>query len=116
MKKILAAVDGSKPSIHAAQMGLELARATGAAMTLIHVTPSVIGAGDVPLTPLPNLREAELAYGAQILNDVEAVLGAKVPTLNLLGSPAEVVADAAQAQGFDLVVVGNKGRGAISRV
>jgi nucleotide-binding universal stress UspA family protein len=116
MKKILAAVDGSIPSIHAARLGLELARAMGATLTLIHVTPSVILPGDVALTPLPNLREAELAYGAGVLQDVAVVLEGKVERLNLLGSPAEVIADTAMDQGFDLVVVGNKGRGAVSRV
>jgi nucleotide-binding universal stress UspA family protein len=116
MKKILAAVDGSLPSIHAAKMALELAQATGASLTLIHVTPSVILPGDVMLTPMPNLREAELAYGAGILKDVTGVLNGKVESLNLLGSPAEVIADTAMDEGFDLVVVGNKGRGAVSRV
>jgi nucleotide-binding universal stress UspA family protein len=116
MKKILAAVDGSIPSIHAAKLALELAKATGGTVTLIHVTPSVITAGDLPLTPAANLREAELSYGAGILKDVAGVLEGKVQSLNLLGSPAEVIADTAMDEGYDLIVVGNKGRGAVSRV
>ena len=49
MKKILAAVDGSIPSIHAAKMALEFGKAMGATVTLIHVTPSVITAGEARL-------------------------------------------------------------------
>lgn len=117
MKKILAAVDGSIPSIHAAKKALELAKALGGSLTLIHVTPSVIASGDTPLTPMLSLEQAELAQGAEILKNVAGVLeGMPLATLNLLGSPAEVIADTALDQGYDLVVVGNKGRGAVSRV
>jgi nucleotide-binding universal stress UspA family protein len=117
MKKILAAVDGSIPSIHAAKKALELARAVGADVTLVHVAPPSVLPGDVPLAPMVELREAELARGASILKDVATTLeGAKVATLNLLGPPAEVIADTAMDDGYDLVVVGNKGRGAVSRV
>jgi nucleotide-binding universal stress UspA family protein len=42
--------------------------------------------------------------------------GAATASRNLLGAPAETIADLAMDEGFDLVVVGNKGRGAVSRV
>jgi nucleotide-binding universal stress UspA family protein len=117
MKKILAAVDGSTPSIHAAKKALELARATNAEVTLIHVAPPSVLPGDVPMAPMVELRDAELARGAKILDDVAGTLeGAKVDRKNLLGAPAEVIADTAVDEGYDLVVVGNKGRGAVSRV
>ena len=117
MKKILAAVDGSIASIHAAKKAVELAQATQAAVTLVHVSPPTVLPGDVPMAPMVELRDAELARGARILDDVARTLeGAKVARLNLLGPPAEVIADAAMDDDFDLVVVGNKGRGAVSRV
>ncbi len=116
MKKILVAVDGSLASIHAAKMGLELGKALGADVTLVHVAPSLITAADLPLTPIATLREAELASGARTLGEVEKVLEGKVATRNLLGPPAETIADLAMDDGFDLVVVGNKGRAAVSRV
>ena len=116
MNKILVAVDGSIPSIHAAKKALELGKAMGATITLVHATPSAITSAYVPLTPLPSLREAELASGAQILNDVKKLLETEVATMNVLGPPAETIADLAMDENFDLVVVGNKGRGAVSRV
>lgn len=116
MKKILVAVDGSLASIHAAKLAVELGKATGSEVTLAHVSPTAITAGDVPLTPLPDLHEVLLKAGARVLEDVEKVLESKVATRNLLGAPAETIADLAMDDGFDLVVVGNKGRGAVSRV
>ena len=117
MKKILAAVDGSLASIHAAKKALELAQATQAEVTLIHVQPPSVLPGDAPLAPMVDLREAELARGAAVLKDVAGTLeNAKVKSLNLLGAPAETIADTAMDDGYDLVVVGNKGRGAVSRV
>ncbi len=117
MKKILAAVDGSIASIHAAKKAAEIAKVMQGELTLIHVTPPSVLPGDVPFAPVVDLREAELARGAQVLKDVAGTLeSAAVKTLNLLGAPAEVIADTAVDEGFELVVCGNKGRGAVSRV
>ena len=117
MKKILVAVDGSVASIHAAKQALALAGPLNAAVTLMHVTPPTLLPGDVPIAPVAELREAELARGEGILKEVVMKLeGASVQTRNLLGPPAEVVSDAASDEGFDLVVVGNTGRNAVSRV
>jgi nucleotide-binding universal stress UspA family protein len=114
MKKILVAVDGSPASVLAARTAQQLASAMGAAVTLVHVTPSVYG--DAKKSALPEIAEAELAVGAKVLAEVNAELGASLPALNLCGTPAEVIAQTAKDQAFDLVVVGNKGRGAVSRV
>lgn len=117
MKKILVAVDGSIPSLKAARMAIELGAATGAAITLVHVTPSVVTVSPSIFTPLPQIRDAELALGARVLAEVQRALEApNLPVQNLLGSPAETIADTALEQDFDLVVVGHKGKGAISRV
>jgi len=117
MKKILAAVDGSLASIHAAKKALELAKATAGEVTLIHVQPPSVLPGDLPLAPHIDLRDAELVRGAAILKDVVKALDVRsLKTLNLLGAPAEVIADTAMDDGYELVVVGNKGRSAVSRV
>lgn len=117
MKKVLAAVDGSPASIHAAKKALEVASALKGELTLIHVTPPTVMPGDMPFAPVADLREMELAKGAEVLKDVAATLERKdVKLLNVLGPPAEIISDTALDEGFDLVVVGNKGRGAVSRV
>jgi nucleotide-binding universal stress UspA family protein len=117
MKKILAAVDGSIPSIHAAKKALELARALGAQLTLIYVSSPVMMPADVNFAMSAQLPQNDLVQGAALLDDVAATLeGAEVKKLNLFGAPANVIADTAIDEGFDLVVVGNKGRGAVTRV
>jgi nucleotide-binding universal stress UspA family protein len=98
VKKILVAVDGSLASIHAAKRAVELGEALGATVTLAHVTPPTILPGDVPIAPIAELREAELARGASVLQDVaKAIERPHVKTLNLLGPPAEVISDTAMA-------------------
>jgi nucleotide-binding universal stress UspA family protein len=116
MKKILVAVDGSSSSISAAKKALTLSNALGAQVTLIHVAPPTIIAGDLPVAPSLNLREADLAQGAEILKTVSSALSApSLPSMNLWGSPADLIAETASNQNFDLVVAGSKGRNAISR-
>jgi nucleotide-binding universal stress UspA family protein len=117
MKKILAAVDGSVASIHAAKKALELCDAMKCELTLIHVAPPSVMPGEVAFAPMPDLRAAELSRGANILKDVQKALErSDVKTMNSLGSPAELISDLAHDENFDLVVVGNKGRGAVSRM
>ena len=116
MKKILAAVDGSTPSIHAAKKALELSQAMHAEVTLVHVEPPSFVPTDLPFAPVLELRDFELARGAAILKDVASHLDGPFQTMNLLGAPANVIADTASAENFDLVVVGSKGKGAVSRM
>ncbi len=116
MKKILVAVDGSAASITAAQKALSLSQTLGAEMTLIHVALPTVIAGDLPVAPTLNLREADLAHGAEILKTVSKALSAEtLPVMNLWGSPAHLIAETASSHNFDLVVAGSKGRNAISR-
>jgi len=117
VKRLLAAVDGSLASIHAAKLAVEIAAGTGGEVTLIYVGRPSLRPGEAPLTPPAQLHEAELAEGARILRAVAGVLEpARVKTLNRLGSPADVIAEEAVDGGYDLVVAGSKGRGAVNRV
>jgi nucleotide-binding universal stress UspA family protein len=117
MKKILAAVDGSSASIDAARFALQIAAPTKADVVLIYVSPPLIMPGDVPIAPLVDMTEAQLGRGAAVLKEVASALQRPdLVTKNMLGAPAEVIADIAAEEGFDLVVVGNKGRNAVSRM
>ena len=117
MKKILVAVDGSPASIHAAKKAQELAGDTRAELTLVYVAPPLMTPGDVTLDPFVMTRDMALARGGEILKDVSKALELPgVLTKNLLGPAVETIADLADSEEFDLVVVGNTGRGAVSRV
>jgi nucleotide-binding universal stress UspA family protein len=62
---------------------------------------------------------AEREYASKLLEDVAAPLrkrGITVDTVVPSGAPAESLAKMASERDVDLVVVGHRGRGAISRV
>ena len=61
--------------------------------------------------------KAEIARGKEVLEQVVKELGTpNVTTLELEGPIAERVAETAEQDGFDLVVVGSRGRNAVARV
>ncbi len=119
MRKILIAVDGSAAAIHAARKGLELARVFNASVTLAYVQPLTLVYGSGALGLSQQVDDMERGQGEQVLRQTLAELEPllPIPTTKLLrGVPAEALADAALNEGFELVVVGNTGRGAVSRV
>jgi len=117
MKKILVAVDGSKASLDAARLALEIAQATRATLTAAYSVPPMLMPGDVPFTVVSEVLKAEVARGKQVLAEVREQLGNPDLTLvELEGSPAERVAQLAEDEGFDLVVVGSRGRNAVARM
>ena len=87
---VLIATDGSPTADRAARVGAEFARALGAGITLVHV-------GDE-------------AMGEIVLRDTAERLGDRdLPIEVLNGDPGDAIAKLADAEGHDLVVVGNKG-------
>ena len=118
MKRILVGVDGSLESRAAADAAAELARQTHAQVTLAYVLPV-----PVPLAPdgyLQSLAAWELAereYGASLLRELAARYGdITVETVAPSGPPAETLADLGKSGDVDLIVVGHRGRGAVTRL
>ncbi len=117
MKKILVAVDGSPPSLHAATMALELSKATSAILTLTYSVPPVALPGEVPFTIVNDVLKADISRGKQLLDDMLKQLGSSTAqTVLLEGSPAERISEMAETQDFDMVVVGSRGRNAVARL
>jgi nucleotide-binding universal stress UspA family protein len=91
-KRILVGTDGSSTAAMAVDRAVEVAAATGAQLTILAVDREQRGRKVV---------EAEVARhkdsGVDITPHVES------------GDPATVLVDTAEAGGFDLLVVGNKG-------
>ncbi len=115
MKKILVAVDGSDAASHAVRTAVTLAKGLGAEITLAHVVPPSFVPPEVPFGVQPWTEEA-IKAGEQLLEGSAKEAGMTCERLNLTGSPAERLADVAETGNFDLVVVGSKGRGAVSRM
>ncbi len=95
-RKILVGVDGSSTSLKAAQRAVELAKNLGAKVTLISV-------GE---------------HGRQYVSDASDRFegsGVELDTVVDTGDPANVIIETAQDGEYDLIVVGNKGMGGVSR-
>ena len=117
MKKILVAVDGSKPSMVAARLALEIAQATGARLTAVYSVVPLILPGEVPFPVMSEVMTSEERRGEAILKDAVTELGSpEVETFLLHGSAAEGIADLAAKGSYDMVVVGSRGRNAMTRV
>jgi len=119
MKKILVAVDGSEASVKGVKAALALAGPLGASLTLVSVVPPIMLPGDAPWAPMDEINHAEQQRAQRALTESIAALEpstVKMSTRILLGPIAETLAQLAEAEGFDLVVVGSTGKGAVKRV
>lgn len=116
MKKILAAVDGSDASMHAVRKALEISDKMGAEVTLVHVVPHVFVPAEVPFDA-GRLAEEALRAGEALLAQAALEVGRPgIARVCLRGGPGEALSELAESGNFDMVVVGSKGRGAVSRV
>ncbi len=94
---VLIATDGSPTAAHAAHLGAELGRGFGASVTLVYVGDELLG--------------------RIVLKDAAERLGAPdLPQRLARGEPGRAIARLADAEGSDLVVVGNKGLAGARRV
>jgi nucleotide-binding universal stress UspA family protein len=116
MKKILVAIDGSAPAMHACRTAVHLAEASHGEVTLAYVVPQVLIPAEVPFAA-GELAEEAVKAGEILLEQAAKELGQPgMRRVCLTGSPAERLTELADAENFDLVVVGSKGRGAVSRM
>jgi len=121
MRRILVAVDGSEPSLRAVKYAAELAMKTKAAVTCAYVlAPPMYAAPEALYLPTPELLEAErrlaeeaVAQGRRAAEEA----GVQANTVVLEGSPGEALVHLAERSAdVDMVVVGSRGRNALSRM
>jgi nucleotide-binding universal stress UspA family protein len=111
MKRILVAFDGSEPARRALDTTIELAKASDALVTVVSVVP--VHPGRVPIDPWddPRVHALELREAEQIL----AARGVTAEYVQLSGDPARKIEQLADEGGFDTIVLGSRGLGAVSR-
>jgi nucleotide-binding universal stress UspA family protein len=118
MKKILVATDGAPSALHAIELALELAAEHDSTLVFVYVAPStevlpVSGIGMAPVSVPHELDEHDRAPLEEALrmadeHDVAAT------TKLLAGDPAHEIVTYADLVDADLIVVGSRGRGALT--
>ena len=114
-RNILAAVDGSTESKLALRNAVELARATNARLTVLHV--STPGPGTLSATPAGAAVAAELpAAHEKTLREAVESIPDDLPVTTLLrkGSAASEIVKVVREYDNDLIVMGSRGRGRAS--
>lgn len=111
--KILVGYDGSEPARRALDWAARMFR--DSAITVISVAPALEAspkiADAVDPTSNVNLHRGELNEAAALLEEE----GIAAETMLKVGNPAEEIIVAAADGGFDLILVGSRGLGAVKR-
>ena len=111
MKKILVAYDGGEPAHRALDMAADLARKFDAQVGVVSVIP--LHAGRVAVDPWDDrsVHAGELAEARQIL----LKLGIEPVLYEPAGDPAQTIEKIAEEDSYDMVVLGSRGLGVVSR-
>lgn len=124
MYKILLAVDGSEHSDKAVERTSSFAKKLDAEITIVNVVPEITASSasayyaTVQTEGLLERREAYMERGQKILQEAKEKLaeeGLEANTKIDVGDPADFICDYAEENDFDLIVVADKGLGAVKR-
>jgi nucleotide-binding universal stress UspA family protein len=117
---IVCGVDGSPDSLAALQVAAQLSGQLDTALVVAYVArppslfaPSPVGAGARSAAP-PALVDAELRAGERLLEDLTKEEGLRDVARRVVAGldAADRLADLADDEGAELIVVGSRGRGA----
>ena len=120
--RIVVAVDGSDHAEHALKIACDVARKYGSSLTLVHAPepvsdPMMAGYAVVPSQPI---KEAIDKAAKEVMDKSEAVLKSEnmtnYETATVHGDPAAAVVKKAEEVGADLIIMGRRGLGAVSRL
>lgn len=120
--KILAATDGSEAAIRGIQYASYLASKLGCKVTLLHVVES----SSSPLSIAVKGEESRRKFEEELWEAGRSIIrlsqkhladaGIAVNYEVLEGRPADVICNYAKEQNFDLIIVGNRGQGKVSKL
>jgi nucleotide-binding universal stress UspA family protein len=121
IKKIVVGIDGSPQGEQAALRALELGRQLKAVVKLVHALPPLIYPPEAMMVPTVDLDAARWeAANDTIKGTVKrlagSITGVEVETEVVNGTAAEALVEVAERQGAQLIVVGSRGRGPLSRL
>ena len=118
IQKILVPVDGSTASFEAFMWACELASRFQVHMVyMVDARKQVAGAGRVPIGIESGEKEAR-KEGVRVVEEFSkhALPGIMVEKIIAVGPPAEGIVRLASTMGIDLIVMGNRGLGAVRRL
>lgn len=121
-KKLLVAVDFSDAAIQVIKRAGQLAKESGATLTLLHVVeflPPLDFAGDPITISFPDVDEKLLVDNAKqsLQKFVDQHLdGLPVEQKAVVGIPKVEIADLLEKEGMDLLVIGSHGRHGFARL
>lgn len=120
--RIVAAVDGSDPSLRAAEAALDLARTSGGQITLITVVRPPEGYWGIDGAP-PSAEAMAAAIVRARTEVLDAVLetldtadGLEVNTVEEIGDPATSILNHCAENGTTILFVGRRGSGFVERL
>lgn len=120
MKRIVCGFDGSESAVRAARMAAELAKKVDVPLTLAFAIEPIAPGFDVPGTAFidfpESYRSGALDLLAQQARELAKETGVVAQTEVRVGSAPEVVLATAADLDADLIVVGSRGRGTLTRL
>jgi len=116
IQHILVAVDGSDGSKRALSLAREIANATRARLTLLHVLepPASFPLEAYGLTRA-QVYEVQIEGARALLSALAAELPGQVEQVVESGAPAETICAQAEERHADLVILGSRGMGPVGR-
>ena len=117
-KRIVIATDFAESAERALDYAAELARMQGAELILLHVFAGLPAYPEVASVQLATIFEEQRRWVEDQLQqraERAQTTGVRVRPLVRTGSPAAMIAQTAQEEGADLVVVGTHGRSGLDR-
>jgi len=111
MNKILLAYDGGEPARRALERTIELARAFNAEVGVISVVPVRPGRASIDPWDDRTVHAEELLEARRLLREA----GIEPALIEPGGDPARTIERIAEERGFDTIVMGSRGLGAVAR-
>ena len=116
--KILCPIDLSETSRHAFQEAVHVAQREGASITLLRVhAPTAVTSIEDLGEDLQSVLERgdRAAFKEWVEEETAGVKGVEVDERFVIAEPATAIVELAEEEGYDLIVIGNKGRTAVNR-